>query len=82
MGTNVNRTTSTINNPKSKIQNPKLDQLALFALEYALVQLWKSWEIEPSIVMGDGVGEYVAACVAGVFSLEDGLMAITTLTQR
>jgi malonyl CoA-acyl carrier protein transacylase len=51
-------------------------QPALFALEYALFQVWKSWEIEPSIVMGHSVGEYVAACVAGVFSLEDGLKLI------
>jgi 8-amino-7-oxononanoate synthase len=51
-------------------------QPALFALEYALYQLWKFWSIEPSIVMGHSVGEYVAACVAGVFSLEDGLKLI------
>ena len=43
-------------------------QTALFALEYALVELWKSWGIEPSVVMGDGVGEYVAACVRGLQS--------------
>ena len=53
-------------------------QPALFALEYALVQLWKSWGIEPGVVMGHSVGEYVAATLAGVFSLEDGLKLIAT----
>ncbi|MGK7921460.1 MAG: alpha/beta fold hydrolase [Trichodesmium sp.] len=53
-------------------------QPALFSLEYALVQLWKSWGIEPNVVMGHSVGEYVAATIAGVFSLEDGLKLIAT----
>ncbi|ACK67007.1 Erythronolide synthase [Rippkaea orientalis PCC 8801] len=51
-------------------------QPALFSLEYALVKLWQSWGIKPDIVMGHSVGEYVAACVAGIFRLEDALKLI------
>ena len=45
----------------------------VFALEYALYQLWQFWGITPSIVTGYGIGEYLAAHIAGVLSLEDSL---------
>ncbi len=53
-----------------------LHAAALFAFEYALAQLWRSWGIEPALVLGHSVGEYVAACVAGVMTLEEGLKLI------
>ena len=51
-------------------------QPAMFAVGYSLAKLWMSWGIEPKVLMGHSVGEYIAACVAGVFSLEDGLKLI------
>ncbi len=61
---------------ESKIDETVYTQPALFALEYALAKMWQAWGIEPDIVMGHSVGEYVAACLAGVFTLEDGLKLI------
>jgi amino acid adenylation domain-containing protein len=48
-------------------------QPAIFAVEYALAQLWRSWGIEAKGFIGHSVGEFVAACLAGVFSLADAL---------
>ncbi|NEO47660.1 MAG: type I polyketide synthase, partial [Moorea sp. SIO4A3] len=64
------------NSDNSTLNQTAYTQPALFALEYSLAQLWRYWGIEPTVVMGHSVGEYVAATVAGVFSLEDGLKLI------
>ena len=67
---------STVGGQRLAIDKTAFTQPALFAIEYALAELWRSWGIVPNAVMGHSVGEYVAACVAGVFSLEDGLKLI------
>ena len=59
------------------LQQPRLAHPALVAVEYALAQLWKSWGIEPSALLGQGIGEYTAACLAGVFTLEEALRLVS-----
>lgn len=63
-------------NDPARVNQTAITQPALFAVEYALAQLWMSWGIQPAAVMGHSVGEYVAATVAGVFTLENGLKLI------
>ena len=54
----------------SPIDQTGFAQPAIVAVEYALAMLWKSWGVEPAVVLGHSVGEVVAACVAGVLSLQ------------
>ncbi len=54
----------------------RITQPALFVVEYCLAQLWMSWGVRPSAMIGHSVGEYVAACLADVFSLEEGLSLV------
>ncbi len=61
---------------QEKLKQTSLAQPALFVIEYALAQLWMSWGISPSAMIGHSIGEYVAACLAGVMSLEDALTLV------
>ena len=59
-----------------QLQQTITAQPALFVIEYALAQLWIKWGIQPRALIGHSLGEYVAACLAGVFSLEDALAIV------
>ncbi|MBD2435873.1 type I polyketide synthase [Nostoc sp. FACHB-110] len=60
----------------AQLKQTQITQLALFIIEYALAKLWMAWGIHPQAMIGHSIGEYVAATIAGVFSLEDALAVV------
>ena len=61
---------------QQELQQTALTQPALFVVEYALAQLWSEWGVAPDAMIGHSLGEFVAACLAGVLSLEDALSVV------
>jgi acyl transferase domain-containing protein len=61
---------------EAELQQTAVAQPALFAVEYSLARLWISWGVRPAAMIGHSIGEYVAACLAGVFSLPDALKIV------
>ena len=61
-----------------RLKETSMAQPALFVTEYALARLWMTWGVEPQAMIGHSIGEYVAACLAGVFSLDDALELVAT----
>ncbi|WP_414620779.1 beta-ketoacyl synthase N-terminal-like domain-containing protein [Calothrix sp. CCY 0018] len=70
-----------IETASKQLQQTSLTQPALFVTEYALAQLFLSWGVRPEAMIGHSIGEYVAATIAGVFSLEDALKVVATRGQ-
>ena len=60
------------------IHRTALTQPCIFVVEYALAKLWMSWGIQPSLLIGHSIGEYVAAVFAGTFKLENALQLLAT----
>ncbi len=61
---------------KRRVTDTAIAQPAIFTIEYALARLWMSWGIRPAAMLGHSVGEFAAACLAGVFPLEDALKLV------
>jgi amino acid adenylation domain-containing protein len=59
-----------------RLQQTAVTQPALFVVEYALAKLWMSWGVRPQAMLGHSIGEWTAACLAGVFKLEDALALV------
>ncbi|HEX6292476.1 MAG TPA: beta-ketoacyl synthase N-terminal-like domain-containing protein [Herpetosiphonaceae bacterium] len=68
--------TSSAHTPDDLLSQTWITQPALFAVEYALAQLWISWGVKPVAMIGHSLGEYVAACLADVFALEDAIALV------
>ncbi len=67
---------STILDVEASIDDVRVAQPATFAIQYALAAMWRSWGIEPALVLGHSLGEYAAACVAGIIPLEEALTLV------
>lgn len=63
------------------LDRTRLAQPAMFVVEYALAQLWMSWGLRPSLMIGYSLGEYVAACIAGVLPLDAMLRLVARRAQ-
>ena len=61
---------------EESLKATRLAQPAMFAVEYALARLWESWGVRPSVLLGHSLGDFTAACLAGVFSLPGAVAAI------
>jgi acyl transferase domain-containing protein len=62
---------------RKKLQETAITQPAIFVIEYALARLWMQWGIRPQAMLGHSIGEYAAACLAGVIDEDDALRLIS-----